>query len=360
MKVGKKNTPLDPLFFSVQLTPFFLYIYILFLILLAFIFICFSFLYKLSTGFYSDILILILIILIFIFYFFFDMFIRAISSEETEQCQLLGPLALFIQALMGIFAVLSLIYKRQREFPQRPWRIWTFDVSKQLLGALSLHFINLILSSYHELPKKPNPDDNPCTWYFINLLLDTTIGVFVLWVFLYMIHMTAFRIGITGIISGQYGSPPRFSNFVKQSLLYLLGLCCMKSVLYSLLEMGEKWWVRLGGLLLAWTNWSAELKVVFVIFIFPVVMNTLQYYLIDTIIQSPEYHSYEELSSDSIESTESREIIDPEQGLDYPIESTITRRNHHFHDGYDFLGQRESVSISRLKAGPDLHAYETK
>jgi hypothetical protein len=55
---------------------------------------------------------------------------------DDGTCELLGPPALIVQGLMGIMVILTLVYKRQREKPKRKWRIWMFDVSKQLVGEL--------------------------------------------------------------------------------------------------------------------------------------------------------------------------------------------------------------------------------
>jgi hypothetical protein len=57
-----------------------------------------------------------------------------VPPGEDGNCELLGPPALIVQALMGVMVVLTLVYKRHREKPKRKWRIWTFDVSKQLVG----------------------------------------------------------------------------------------------------------------------------------------------------------------------------------------------------------------------------------
>lgn len=256
------------------------------------------------------------------------------GGASGPQCELLGPLALVIQGTMGALAILSLLYKRSKENPQRPLWVWFFDVSKQVCGALGLHVINLVLSDLQSHSDEPDQDNNPCTWYFLNLLLDTTLGVPILWFFLYIIHMTAFRVGVTEIISGQYGSPPRWSAFIKQAGLYLVAMICMKIVLYSFTEM-VPWLDNLGAFLLSWTNWSPELQVVFVILIFPVIMNTLQYYLIDTIIQSPEYHSYDKPA-------DTKALLSPNEEEDY---GSVTPTVCH-HDGYDFLGQREAAAES--------------
>jgi hypothetical protein len=36
---------------------------------------------------------------------------------------------------------ISLVYKRWRERPQRPVKIWAFDVSKQVFGSVMLHML---------------------------------------------------------------------------------------------------------------------------------------------------------------------------------------------------------------------------
>ncbi len=59
---------------------------------------------------------------------------------DRKSCELLGETALvripsctsqyskfiaqIVQALMGVLVICSLAYKRQRESPKRPWKIW--------------------------------------------------------------------------------------------------------------------------------------------------------------------------------------------------------------------------------------------
>ena len=71
-----------------------------------------------------------------------------LPDEEIDkyQCKLLGPLALIVQAVMAVVVLTSLMLKRARERPKRPWKIWTGDVSKQLAGQAMLHGLNLLIS----------------------------------------------------------------------------------------------------------------------------------------------------------------------------------------------------------------------
>lgn len=210
------------------------------------------------------------------------------TTEGEPECELLGPFALIVQGSMGLIAVLSLVYKRNQENPRRPWWIWFFDVSKQIVGSAGLHMLNLLMSIIFSQSGLPELDDNPCTWYFLNILVDTTLGVPVLWFFLFILHTTAFRLGVKDILSGEYGEPPKWSAFLKQAVLYLIAMCLMKCVLYLFF-----WWMPfiddLGQFLISWTGFDARVQVIFVMLVFPLIMNTIQYYLIDSIIQSPAY-----------------------------------------------------------------------
>jgi hypothetical protein len=43
---------------------------------------------------------------------------------EDESCQLMDGFAIFIQLSLCFTALLTLIYKRSKEFPQRPIQVW--------------------------------------------------------------------------------------------------------------------------------------------------------------------------------------------------------------------------------------------
>ena len=98
-------------------------------------------------------------------------------GAENGECRLLGPFALFIQAALGALALLSLVYKRWRERPQRPIKIWAFDASKQVVGSVLLHVANLfmsMLSSGQFTVKAGDYQANPCSFYLLNLAIDVS------------------------------------------------------------------------------------------------------------------------------------------------------------------------------------------
>ena len=218
------------------------------------------------------------------------------DSDSTGECRLLGPFAILVQGALGALALLSLVYKRWRERPQRPLKIWSFDVSKQVVGSILLHLANLVMSMFSAgqisraldavqgTPYQPNP----CSFYLLNLAIDTTLGIPILIILLRVLHaafrLTALANPPESIQSGNYGSPPRYTWWMKQSLIYFLGLLGMKFCVFILFALFP-WLGRVGDWALEWTEGNEALQVAFVMLIFPLIMNALQYYIIDTFIK---------------------------------------------------------------------------
>ncbi|KAH8153358.1 uncharacterized protein LAJ45_02170 [Morchella importuna] len=255
------------------------------------------------------------------------------GGDDSNRCELLGPFALFVQAALGGMALLSLVWKRSRESPQRPLKIWWFDVSKQVFGSVLVHMANIVLSMLSSgtfgieptpagmLPPPPGfppprgfgppppgfggpprsrrdfggpPEDdptyhpNPCSFYLLNLGIDTTIGIAILIVILRVLHTllawSPFEFFKRGINSGDYGDPPRWSWWLKQAIIYFMGLMGMKFVVWIIFALCP-WLGHVGDWLLAWTEGNKRLQVFFVMFFFPLVMNGVQYYIIDSYIK---------------------------------------------------------------------------
>ena len=102
------------------------------------------------------------------------------SDAENGECELLGPFSIVIQAALGGLALLSLVFKRWRERPQRPLKIWGFDVSKQVVGSVLLHLANLAMSMFSSGQLTVTPATvgdytaNPCSFYLLNLAIDVS------------------------------------------------------------------------------------------------------------------------------------------------------------------------------------------
>ncbi|KAH3683683.1 hypothetical protein WICPIJ_005367 [Wickerhamomyces pijperi] len=218
---------------------------------------------------------------------------------KEPQCQLLGPVSIVIQSLMALIVISSLVLKRYSEKSPRPWKVWIFDVSKQVLGAMGVHFLNVVLSlikskglflwvlsvlGIHINGKDGDQgDDDECKWYFISLFMDTTIGVPILYVCLLLTYQVCYMFKITEIESGNYGNPPRLVPYVKQLMIFIVSLAFMKGIIFLLLYfpvfMIYAEWV------LSWSDHWPNLQIFLVMLVFPVILNCFQYYVIDNIIK---------------------------------------------------------------------------
>lgn len=155
-------------------------------------------------------------------------------NAPSQRKKLTGP--------VGIFVIASLILKRHFETHKRPWKIWIWDVGKQLVGQTVLHGLNLLVriaSAYkiahihHHLALhlcsteqsqisgllSIDHNNNPCSAYLLNILIDTTIGVLI--IYFALKHATWFfsvYLGKEGYESGQYGHPPQTILYVSPHL----------------------------------------------------------------------------------------------------------------------------------------------
>lgn len=115
------------------------------------------------------------------------------------------------------------------------------------------------------------------------------------------------------ILSGYYGSPPSWRWWLKQSLLYFCGLFGMKLVVL-IMFYAFPWLSHVGDWALRWTEGNERLQIVFVMMLFPVIMNAMQYYIIDSFIKkepTPE-HVHERIPSE--EPSEGRDGGEEDRG----------------------------------------------
>ncbi|GHJ88606.1 hypothetical protein NliqN6_5008 [Naganishia liquefaciens] len=210
------------------------------------------------------------------------------DHDPHKSCSLVGPVALIVQALMAVLVVGSLLVKRWYEGTggrkKRRWRVWALDVGKQLIGQGAVHGSNLLISD--QVADKGG--SNPCSLYFLNVLVDTTIGVLVLYLALKGLTKACILVwGSEGFISGVFGHPPRIRFWLQQLGIYLGALLVMKLFVLVLFALAlDDVLLPLAGWILNWmAAWS---QVVFVMAIFPLLMNIIQFCLIDSLIKGRE------------------------------------------------------------------------
>ncbi|BGO98207.1 Vacuolar membrane protein [Rhodotorula toruloides ATCC 204091] len=203
------------------------------------------------------------------------------NEVDLATCRLLGPFALVIQGIMGAVVILSLVAKRMREKPRRKWKIWLGDVSKQVVGQAFVHSANIAISDLIAL----HTSDNPCSLYALNILVDTTLGVLILYYLLRLsTHLMHTTFNQPAYQTGFYGSPFSLSLWGEQAAIYVACLTAMKVVVlvlfwaFPVLEDVMSW-------MLGWVT-DDEAQVFIVMLVLPLVMNLFQFLMVDSILKS--------------------------------------------------------------------------
>lgn len=154
-----------------------------------------------------------------------------------------------------------------------------FDVSKQILGQAFVHGLNLFISDIAAHVAQ----GNPCDLYFLNVLIDTTIGEMecitlyqdldaVLFLFLsgvgyiYLVLHGADKLftdylQLKGFRSGEYGDPPSIAFWGRQAAVYVFTILTMKLLLVALFAAWPGIFT-IGEWLLSWIGKNDRLQVI--------------------------------------------------------------------------------------------------
>ncbi|KDO35089.1 hypothetical protein SPRG_01154 [Saprolegnia parasitica CBS 223.65] len=205
---------------------------------------------------------------------------------DEDQCLLLTDgFARFIQVLLGFCAMGVLYVKRELEQPKRSFNVWTYDVSKQGIGALMIHMLNILLSIF--LTRRSDVSDDECAIYFMTFLMDATLGTLLVLILLRQMKKLATRLQWTSIMhSGEYGDPPSFRIWLKQLLAYVVLLLTMKVLVLLLLYAAYKQLAALATSAFAVFAHHRHLELVLVMILGPCAINVIQFWVLDNVLKT--------------------------------------------------------------------------
>jgi hypothetical protein len=155
------------------------------------------------------------------------------DTNYTQSCgkELMGSFGILTQGALALLAFSTLIFKRLSEpiGRRRNWKIWFADTTKQVLGATVIHFLNIAFA-------KLSTHDQ-CTWYFINYLLDSTVGLLIIYVLLKLVGQFARIYDWSALKSGDYGTTFQIKWWLAQCLVYLLVTLIEKFIVITILQI---------------------------------------------------------------------------------------------------------------------------
>ncbi|KAM4748919.1 store-operated calcium entry regulator STIMATE-like [Rhinophrynus dorsalis] len=197
------------------------------------------------------------------------------TPQGCDNGALTDHFGVLIQAVLAVVAFSTLMLKRCREPKEerRPWRIWFFDTSKQAIGALFIHFTNVFLSEL--------TDEDPCSLYLMNFILDATLGMLVIWINVKIVSMIVERQQNTLLVFGEYGDPPQAAAWLGQCVLYLLIMIVEKTIISLVLLIPG--WTKLQEILLDYIS-DPQLELVLVMLVVPFIVNAIMFWVVDSLI----------------------------------------------------------------------------
>ena len=203
-------------------------------------------------------------------------------TELTAHCSLLGgTFAIFVQCALAAAAIGTLVYKRHSEKPQRPWRVWFFDASKQAYAGCLQHLVNIAFGMWFASTGAASE----CAWYAVNFTISVVCGVFLLWGAMRLYTRIVERFRLHYLRSGEYGNPPSWRPWLAQLLVWgflasgekavtaVLVIVPLHPLLDSVAVLIERPFLP-----------YPKLELVLVMVIAPILLNSLFFYIIDNII----------------------------------------------------------------------------
>lgn len=219
--------------------------------------------------------------------------------DDSSQCSLIDGYALFIQFLVGVFGISTLLVKRVVEWPRRPWLTWLFDTSKQTIASVISHLINILAStlSGHTGRKLYPSSVDPCAWYLTSVLVDGTLLLGLLAIMLKLIDFVVEQKNVPAFRHGDYGDPPSYSVWSIQLITYILLFLTAKATCLYVLYKHSGVFLGLANWLLQPVDEHRHLKVTIILFSAPLLTTIIQYWTLDQLLKSKwqpvesEYHS---------------------------------------------------------------------
>eukprot|EP00929_Paragymnodinium_shiwhaense_P096450 TRINITY_DN58032_c0_g1_i1.p1 TRINITY_DN58032_c0_g1~~TRINITY_DN58032_c0_g1_i1.p1 ORF type:complete len:222 (-),score=34.79 TRINITY_DN58032_c0_g1_i1:112-777(-) len=196
-----------------------------------------------------------------------------------------GAFAFFVQGLLGVVSISVLAYKYHRDPAGRSPYQFCLDSSKQLAGAAWLHVLNLAFAMVLEKGR----EGDQCAWYWIEIMIDTTIGVAVEY---YLLKLLVRSVSLCSrdladkVVSGQYVDEDgkfMLCSYIWQMCAWLVVVSGMKCIMVAMMLASATGLEAVALVILHPFLLNPQLKLLVVMIFTPAVMNSLQFWLVDNI-----------------------------------------------------------------------------
>lgn len=204
-----------------------------------------------------------------------------------------GLYGILVQALLFSCCVGILYVKKKREDVKlgekaRSTLEFCLDSAKQFAGCGWLHVMNLLFASLQDAVMQGG---DQCSWYWINIMVDTTLGTAVEYALLKIVSAIIRKKGYTELRSGDYKVEDGqlvLGNFLRQLGVWLAIVSAMKILMVLVMFIFSGWLLGLAGFILSPFLQTPALKLLVVMIVFPIIMDGFQLWVTDNFIKKRE------------------------------------------------------------------------
>lgn len=199
----------------------------------------------------------------------------------------------FVQFLLAVFALASLYIKRQQEQPRRKFWTWFLDVSKQGIGAVYAHVLNMVIAAIIAANVRGEYElKDECAWYAINYLIDTTLGLVLSILFLRLLDWVANeRDWVSLKHSGVYQGVDGMWHWWHQLTAWMIVLTVVKVIICVFMWLTSPLLAKWGGIFFEPLQGNIRFELLFVMIIFPGFLNVLYFWVIDSFLRAEKHHA---------------------------------------------------------------------
>ena len=195
-----------------------------------------------------------------------------------------GEFAKGVQCFLMLSGIALLLFKRHREYPQRPLIVWFMDTSKQAFGGVLQHVVNIALA----LTLKRGAIASECIWYFINFFITIFCGLFILHFMMKSYNSITHHYDLKYLTSGYYGEPPQVLPWMLQMLLWGIMACTEKLITVMCVILPLHAHLDAMGVWLEQPFTAKEsfhLELVLVMVVAPTLLNFIFFWVVDNLIK---------------------------------------------------------------------------
>ena len=218
------------------------------------------------------------------------------QNAEEEVCKVYDiedAFTSFVQILLAVIALGSLYFKRHHEVPKRKFMTWWLDVSKQGIGAVYAHVVNMYIAAIMSTFTRGDYIlKDQCAWYSISFLTDTTVGLFFSLVFLGLLNGEAKKRNWLSLMNnGVYEGSEGMVHWRNQLISWIVILTLVKVPVVFVMWAFSPVLSRAGDFFFKPLQDNIRFELLFVMIIFPGICNFFYFWVADHYLKAGPEHT---------------------------------------------------------------------